>query len=51
MRKPMALFIAGMCLLAWLVSVGGSGCGSNQPPVKTLEQWEMERNRVRSRGD
>jgi hypothetical protein len=31
--------------------VGGSGCGINKPPVKTLEQWEAEQNRVRSRGD
>ena len=51
MRKHLARVIVGVCLLALLVSVGGSGCGMNKPPVKTLEQWEAERNRVRSRGD
>jgi hypothetical protein len=26
-------------------------CGIGQPPVMTLEQWEAERNRVRSSSD
>ena len=47
--KRMARLIIGMCLLVLLLSVGGSGCGIGQPPVMTLEQWGVERNRVLSR--
>jgi hypothetical protein len=43
-----ARLIAGIGLLSLLLSVGSSGCGIGKPPVKTLEQWEAERNRVRS---
>jgi hypothetical protein len=34
-----------MCLL----SASLVACGINSPPVKTLEQWERDRNRTRSR--
>lgn len=36
-------------LLMCLLSTGLVGCGINDPPVKSLDQWERERNRVRSR--
>jgi hypothetical protein len=38
-----------MCLLCVLLSVCGVGCGIGKPPVKTLEQWQAEADRVRSR--
>jgi hypothetical protein len=47
--KRMARLIIGMCLLVLLLSVGGRGCGIGKPPVMTLEQWGVERNRVLSR--
>jgi hypothetical protein len=37
--------------LSFLLSVCGVGCGTGRPPVKTLEQWQAEEERVRSRGD
>jgi hypothetical protein len=41
-----------LCLiLSFLLSVCGVGCGTGQPPVKTLDQWQAERERVRSRSD
>jgi hypothetical protein len=41
-----------LCLtLSVLLSVCGVGCGAGQPPVKTLQQWQAESERVRSRGD
>jgi hypothetical protein len=41
-----------LCLtLACLLSVCGVGCGIDRPPVKTLQQWQAEEERVRSRGD
>jgi hypothetical protein len=41
-----------LCLiLSFLLSVCGGGCGVGQPPVKTLEQWQAEGGRVRSRSD
>jgi hypothetical protein len=41
-----------LCLtLSVLLSVCGVGCGAGQPPVKTLDQWQAESERVRSRGD
>jgi hypothetical protein len=36
-------------LLMCLLSTSLVGCGINNPPVKSLEQWERESNRVRSR--
>jgi hypothetical protein len=41
-----------LCLiLSFLLSVCGVGCAMSQPPVKTLDQWQAERERVRSRSD
>jgi hypothetical protein len=41
-----------LCLiLSLLLSVCAVGCGVSQPPVKTLDQWQAERERVRSRSD
>ena len=51
MEKRVARLITYIGLLALLVSVCGSGCGIGKPPVMTLEQWETERNRVRSSSD
>jgi hypothetical protein len=36
-------------LLICLLSTTLVGCGINRPPVKSLEQWERDSNRVRSR--
>ena len=36
-------------LLMCLLSTTLVGCGINRPPVKSLEQWERDSNRVRSR--
>jgi hypothetical protein len=36
-------------LLMCLLNTSLVGCGINSPPVKSLEQWERESNRVRSR--
>jgi hypothetical protein len=36
-------------LLMCLLSTSLVGCGINSPPVKSLEQWERDRNRVQSR--
>jgi hypothetical protein len=51
LEKHVIKLITGLCLLWWLVSLCCSGCGIGKPPVKTLEQWEAQRNRVRSSGD
>ena len=41
-----------LCLtLLFLLSVCCVGCGIGRPPVKTLDQWQAEQERVRSRGD
>jgi hypothetical protein len=41
-----------LCLaLSFLLSVCCVGCGAGRPPVKTLEQWQAEIERVRSRSD
>jgi hypothetical protein len=41
-----------LCLtLSFLLSVCCVSCGLGRPPVKTLEQWQAEEERVRSRGD
>ena len=41
-----------LCLtLTFLLSVYCVGCGTGGPPVKTLDQWQAEQERVRSRGD
>ena len=45
--KALLLCLTFSCLL----SVCCVGCGIGQPPVKTLEQWQAEINRVRSKGD
>jgi hypothetical protein len=49
--KHGARLIAGICLLSFLLSVCSTGCGIGQPPVKTLEQWQADIDRTRSRGD
>jgi hypothetical protein len=36
-------------LLTCLLSTSFIGCGFNSPPVKSLEQWEQDINRTRSR--
>jgi hypothetical protein len=36
-------------LLTCLSYIGLVGCGINSPPVKSLEQWERDINRTRSR--
>jgi len=36
-------------LLTCLLSTSLVGCGINTPPVKSLQQWEQDRNRTRSR--
>jgi hypothetical protein len=41
--------IIGIGLLMCLLSTSLVGCGINSPPVKSLEQWERDSNRVRSR--
>jgi hypothetical protein len=38
-----------LALLMCLLSTSLVGCGINRPPVKSLEQWERDSNRVRSR--
>jgi hypothetical protein len=47
--KRIAKLITSIGLLVLLVSVCCSGCGIGKPPVMTLEQWEAESQRVRSR--
>ena len=42
MGKRVAQLITGLCLLAFLLGVGGIGCGINKPPVMTPEQWQAE---------
>jgi hypothetical protein len=49
LAKYAARLIIFMSLLCVLLSVGGVGCGIDKPPVKTLEQWQAEADRVRSR--
>jgi hypothetical protein len=49
--KRVAKLITCMCLLSFLLSVCGIGCGIGKPPVKTLEQWRADRSRTLSRGD
>jgi hypothetical protein len=44
-----ARFIVFIGLLVSLVSLGLVGCGVGDSPVQSLEQWERERNRVKSR--
>jgi hypothetical protein len=51
LEKRVARLITCIALLALLLSVCCSGCGIGKPPVMTLEQWEAERNRVRSSSD
>jgi hypothetical protein len=46
--KRVTQLIACMCLLAFLLGVGGIGCGIGKPPVMTLEQWQAEDDSVRS---
>jgi hypothetical protein len=46
--KRVVRLITSIGLLFLLVSVCGSGCGIGRSPVMTLEQWQAERNRVRS---
>jgi hypothetical protein len=41
--------IIGIGLLMCLLSTSLVGCGITSPPVKSLEQWERDSNRVRSR--
>jgi len=36
-------------LLTCLLNTSLVGCGFNSPPVKSLQQWEQDRNRTRSR--
>ena len=50
MDKRVARLITCMCLLAFLLGVGCTGCGIGKPPVMTLEQWEAEDDSVRSTG-
>jgi hypothetical protein len=38
-----------ICLLSLLLSVGFIGCATRNQPTISLEQWEREYNRVRSR--
>jgi len=38
-----------MGLLTYLLSTNFMGCGFNSPPVKSLDQWEQDINRTRSR--
>jgi hypothetical protein len=47
--KCAARLIIFLSLLCVLLSVGGVSCGIGKPPVKTLEQWQAEADRVRSR--
>jgi hypothetical protein len=48
----MTVKVLRLCLaLFFFLSVCGVGCGTGQPPVKTLEQWQAGIERVRSRGD
>ena len=47
--KRMARLITFMCLLGFLLGVCGIGCGIGKPPVMTLDQWQAEDDRVRSR--
>jgi hypothetical protein len=49
--KRVAKLITCICLLSFLLSVSGIGCGIGKPPVKTLEQWRADRSRTLSRGD
>jgi hypothetical protein len=42
-------FIIFICLLSLLLSVGFMGCATTSQPTISLEQWEREYNRVRSR--
>jgi hypothetical protein len=48
-NKRVARLIASIYLLSFLLSVGCTGCGIGRPPVMTLEQWQAEDDRVRSR--
>jgi hypothetical protein len=48
MGKRVAQLITGLCLLAFLLGVGGIGCGINKPPVMTPEQWQAEDDSVRT---
>ena len=36
-------------LLTCLLNASLVGCGINSPPVKSLQQWEQDGNRTRSR--
>jgi hypothetical protein len=46
--KRVAKLITCMCLLAFLLGVGCTGCGIGRPPVMTLEQWQAADDSVRS---
>ncbi len=50
LNKRIARLITCICLLSFL-SVCCIGCGISKPPVKTLQQWQADRNRTLSRGD
>jgi hypothetical protein len=45
----LVVFICFLGLLAFLQSIGFMGCANSRPPVMTLEQWQAEDNRVRSK--
>jgi hypothetical protein len=51
LHQRVARLITGFCLLAFLPSVCGIGCGIGKPPVMTLEQWQAQDARLRSSGD
>jgi hypothetical protein len=38
-----------MGLLTCLLNTSLVGCGFSSPPVNSLQQWEQDRNRTRSR--
>jgi hypothetical protein len=42
-------FIIFICLLSLLLSVGFVGCATSHQPTISLEQWQREYDRVRSR--
>jgi hypothetical protein len=40
-----------ICLLSFLLSVCGVGCGIGKPPALTLDQWDAQYRRTRSTGE
>ena len=42
-------FIIFICLLSLLLSVAFMGCATSNQPTISLEQWQREYDRVRSR--